>query len=534
MSLLDYKMEKERMGGGGNGSVFRAIDSTQKEVAVKIAHFKKPKVIRSLKDEITTTRLRRFEIEAQKGFELSQNGQHGIIPIIHYELPCQNTGKYFYVMPVATPLENITNNLHDIYELVDIFKQLAQVLLELHTRGISHRDIKPDNILYYNGSYCFSDLGLIDFPEKEDLTRLGETLGNRKTMAPEMRTPKEIEDHRPADVYSFVKTLWMVLAKEEFAFDGQFNFHENHKLNQKYPKQHLVELYELIQDATYENPEKRPTMAKVIERIEHWEHIARDSIRASRSAWQFVERSVIEQISPSTVIWRDGTKVVEILQKLAISNFNHTFLHEGGGMDLLNIEHASWLSEPNMIQLSFGLGTEPHIFKLKRLVWELPNNDPRFSYFRLEFDTLEPIFPDVVKSIEDWKMEEYGDNEVECYENLNINTKGEYVAYNPEDTSEQQMSRWFNGVFLIVHKGSVYNQEIYMTYDGRHAGFNMEEFRGYMEMLQNIYTHPTLSQFFRSIANLNPHEDTNLKEIKELLILNDDEIKQLLEISTDE
>ncbi|MNK97198.1 hypothetical protein D3C87_1175160 [compost metagenome] len=86
MSLLDFNMEKDPFGKGGNGSVFRATNSAQQEVAIKIAHSKKPKEIKSVKDEINLTRLRRFEIEAQKGYELNQNGQRGIVPILIHHL----------------------------------------------------------------------------------------------------------------------------------------------------------------------------------------------------------------------------------------------------------------------------------------------------------------------------------------------------------------------------------------------------------------------------------------------------------------
>ncbi|WP_179863772.1 hypothetical protein [Bacillus toyonensis] len=79
-------------------------------------------------------------------------------------------------------------------------------------------------------------------------------------MAPEMRTPLLVSDSRVADVYSFAKTIWIILTGEEYVFDGQFNYLENDKLQNIYPKQHLVELYKLLTDSTAENPEKRPTM----------------------------------------------------------------------------------------------------------------------------------------------------------------------------------------------------------------------------------------------------------------------------------
>ncbi|MGN4930622.1 protein kinase [Bacillus cereus group sp. MYBK14-1] len=178
-------------------------------------------------------------------------------------------------MSKAVPLEEKVKSCKDIYEIIGMFKNLASTLSELHRKNISHRDIKSENILYYQGEYCFGDFGLIDFPEKEDLTKVKEALGNRKTMALEMRTPLLVNNSRPADVYSFAKMIWIILTGEEYAFDGQFNYLENDKLQNIYPKQNLVELYKLLTNSTAKNPEKRPTIKEVLNRLIEWEEISR-------------------------------------------------------------------------------------------------------------------------------------------------------------------------------------------------------------------------------------------------------------------
>lgn len=53
---------------------------------------------------------------------------------------------------------------------------------------------------------------------------------------------------------------------------------------------------------------------------------------------EIYRKNVIQQINPSTVIWREKFQVVEILKQLSILNFNHTFIYEGGGMDLIDIK----------------------------------------------------------------------------------------------------------------------------------------------------------------------------------------------------
>nr|WP_245917570.1 protein kinase [Bacillus canaveralius] len=391
---------------------------------------------------------------------------------------------------------------------------------------MSHRDIKPENILYYQGKYCFGDFGLIDFPEKEDLTKAKEALGNRKTMAPEMRTPLLVTDSRPADVYSFAKTLWIILTGEEYAFDGQFNYFENNRLQTKYPKQHFVELYKLLVDSTAENPEKRPTIDEFLNRLLEWESIAQNERAANKSLWGFIEKNVIQQTNPSTVIWRDKLQVVEILKQLSILNFNHTFIHEGGGMDLIDIKLFEEEIEKDMVILGFGFNMD-HVFKVKRLIWELPNGDSEFSYFRLEFDKVNPIYPSAVEELEKWmKNQNFEYNNEVVSEDLIVNNNGEYELYYEDDEiAHFSITRWFDGSFLIVPKGSIYNS-IQNTYDGRHSKFKAEDFREYMEILQYIHKHKILKRYFWDIANRDPFEEGLFEELKQIRFMTDEELKK--------
>ncbi|WP_026702078.1 protein kinase domain-containing protein [Salibacterium aidingense] len=524
MSYSNYRIIKQ-LGEGGNGWVYLMEDSSSQEVAVKVSKVKE--VPGKDLGDFTKSKLERFRTEAIKVHELYKNGQQGIVPVLNYELPCDETGKYFFVMPKAIPLKEKAKDCNKIYELIEIFKDLGLTLSELHKKNISHRDIKPENILYYQGKYCFGDFGLIDFPDKEDLTRAKEALGNRKTMAPEMRTPLLVTDPRPADVYSFAKTLWITLTGEDYAFDGQFNHIENGKLQKKYPKQHFVELYKLLADSTAENPEKRPTIYEFLYRLLEWESIAQNERASSKSLWRFYEQIFVQQNNPSTVIWRDKIQVVEILKQLSILNFNHTFIHEGGGMDLQDIKLFE--EENDMVMLSFGLNMT-HVFKVKRLIWELPNEDPEFSYFRLEFDEINPIYPDAVEELEKWlRSQNYRCIDRVVSEDLIVNENGGYEHYYEDDEiAHFNVTRWFGGSFLIVPKGSIYNA-ISNTYDGRHSKFKPEEFREYMELLQYIYNHNILGDYFWDIANRDPFKENLFKKLKKLRLMTEEELKNELE-----
>ncbi|RBP04496.1 protein kinase domain-containing protein [Rossellomorea aquimaris] len=526
MTYSDYR-RIDQLGEGGNGWVYLMRDKSDEEFAVKVSKIEK------VTGEFSKLKLERFKTEAIKVNELYRNGQKGIIPVYNYELPCEATGKYFFVMPKAVPLEEMVKSSENIYELTAIFKDLALTLSELHNKNISHRDIKPENILYYQGKYCFGDFGLIDYPEKEDLTRAKEALGNRKTMAPEMRIPLLVTDPKPADVYSFAKTLWVVLTGEEYAFDGQFNYFENNRLHIKYPEQHLVELYKLLRDSTAENPDKRPNIKEFLNRLLEWERISNDKGESSKSLWRFIEQNVLQQTKPSTVIWKERSQVVEILKQISITNFNHTFIHEGGGMDLIDIDFFDDI-ENGMVSINFGFNMV-QVFKVKRLIWELPNNDPEFSYFRLEFDKIKPIFPQAVIELQDWmENQKYQSAERIVSEDLIVNSKGKYEPYREEEgVTFSSVTRRFDGSFLIVPKGSIYNS-IQNTYDGRHSKFCSEEFREYMEILQYIYNHKILGDYFWNIANEDPFKEKFINELKRIRVMCDEEVRKELGIFIEE
>lgn len=134
----------------------------------------------------------------------------------------------------------------------------------LRLRGISHRDIKPSNIYFYEGRFYLGDFGLVDFPDNTSgFTKENKGLGAIFTIAPEMKRNPKNADGEKADVFSFAKTMWMFLTGNEKGFDGVYNYSDpNCGLSyvEKYHETHLVELEELFQDATSNNPNNRPSV----------------------------------------------------------------------------------------------------------------------------------------------------------------------------------------------------------------------------------------------------------------------------------
>ncbi len=519
MNYDSYK-RLESLGKGGNGRVIVIEDEEGKQFALKIVTAKKG------------PRLERFILEARKMHELYNEGQKGIIPVIAYQLPSEQTNEYSYLMPIATPLKAVDPFPLDIYERVLIFKQLASILSELHFKGISHRDIKPENILFYDNEYCFSDFGLVDFPEKPEMTQDWESVGNKKTIAPEMRQAIEVEDARPADVYSFAKTLWMILTDEIYAFDGQFNPFENTKLQEKYPDKHLVELYELLKDSTFENPKKRPSIEEFLIRLTTWENISKSSTRSNLSKWNFINNSIINNTTPYSLSWKDKTQVVQILNQLCTLGFNHTFIPSGGGMDLLNAhdfnEFSNLDSDQDHIIINFGTFSSLQVMKVNKLTLNTVNKDPLFSYFRLEFENIDPIFPQYVSETDAYLQKHYPDSPPELNEDLVI-YEDQYIQDFEDDSPGRNVSRWFRkGSFLIVSKSSIYNTQISKAYDSRHNKLSEEQFSEYMEMLQKVFRHRILKPYFQEIAQEDPCEENFFTELRYLLKLSDEDLQCFL------
>ncbi|PMN06239.1 hypothetical protein BCT41_06945 [Vibrio splendidus] len=99
----------------------------------------------------------------------------------------------YFVMEIAEKdlfkiLETETMPLEEKYFLVEC---LLQGMHEIHSRGLIHRDIKPQNILrFHDGVYKISDFGLIKDIEGNSsstvLTAIGQCMGSRRYMAPEI------------------------------------------------------------------------------------------------------------------------------------------------------------------------------------------------------------------------------------------------------------------------------------------------------------------------------------------------------------
>lgn len=285
---------KKKLGSGGNANVYLAIDiSSGEELAVKILN--------------TTTanfevKIKRFIIETELVVKI-QNNFDGVIPIYYYNLNNENDKLLWYIMPKATPLEKVFRDKNELNEKIECVIQIAKVLCDLHKVGVIHRDIKPSNLYKYKEKYSLGDFGLVDYPEKLDLTRTQESIGAKATIAPEMKIDPKNSDGKKADVYSLAKTLWMILTNNFInSFEGIYNpASEIMGLRKYFSDLHLVELEELLIDSTQDNPELRPTMKIFYKRLIEWNEIRKDFKKSNLSEWKYVQSKLFSKTIPKNV-----------------------------------------------------------------------------------------------------------------------------------------------------------------------------------------------------------------------------------------
>jgi serine/threonine protein kinase len=175
--------------------------------------------------------------------------------------------------PNATPFkQTIFDCGLQVMDKMRFVRELGNVLLIIHNEGYSHRDIKPDNLLIYDGRVVFSDFGLVSHEGIARLTVENEKVGPWNTIAPEMkRYPHSMRDFRPADVYSFAKLVWIILTEDEYCFDGQYDKDKKFSLESYDLEIETLEcIHQLLMESTNDDLTSRPSIKGVLDQIDNW------------------------------------------------------------------------------------------------------------------------------------------------------------------------------------------------------------------------------------------------------------------------
>lgn len=173
--INQYKI-LEKIGSGGQGTVYKALDTKLNRIAV----------IKILPPELTakSANYKRFEREAQLCSQLDHPNICTIYDFhesdgIHYIAMQYIEGKNVRQLVSGKPLE--------LRSAVAIAIQVADALSYAHSKNVIHRDIKAGNVMVSeNGKATILDFGLAKLMEDEQIEQVG---GNDRTEITELGIP---------------------------------------------------------------------------------------------------------------------------------------------------------------------------------------------------------------------------------------------------------------------------------------------------------------------------------------------------------
>lgn len=199
-----YALERE-LGRGGMATVYLADDvKHHRKVALKVLH-------PGLSSLIGPERfLREIEIAAKLNhphiLALYDSGRAG--EFLFYVMP--------YVKGQSLRHRLLRERQFPIDEAISVTHDAALALDHAHAYGVIHRDVKPENILLYEGEAVVADFGIalaVSGSPDQRLTERGVWVGTPEYMSPEQALGEDPLDAR-SDVYSLGCVLYELLAGE--------------------------------------------------------------------------------------------------------------------------------------------------------------------------------------------------------------------------------------------------------------------------------------------------------------------------------
>lgn len=247
------------IGVGGMAVVFEAVDTVMKRtVAVKM-----------LKEEIAgdAQAVKRFINESRA---VSMLSHPNIVSI--YDVSVRDDLKYIVMERVdGITLKNYMNSRGPLppKEIMNYTAQILRALDHAHSKGIIHRDIKPQNImLLKNGKIKVTDFGIAKLPNAETVTMTDKAIGTVYYISPEQASGKKIDPR--SDIYSLGVVMYeMATGKLPFVADSPVSVALMQVNNQPRPPRELLPsippgVEAMILTAMEKDPDKRFQSASVM------------------------------------------------------------------------------------------------------------------------------------------------------------------------------------------------------------------------------------------------------------------------------
>ncbi|MQY21211.1 serine/threonine-protein kinase [Nocardia macrotermitis] len=263
----------ERIGSGGTGVVWRAVDERlERSVAIKQI-LTQPSLPPGEK-EIVRARASR---EARNAARFQHPNAIVVFDITDHEGdPCL-VMEYLQSQSLAMVLSS--QGTLPLDQVARIGEQVASALVAAHRAGIVHRDVKPGNVLLgENGTVKITDFGISKAKGDVALTATGLISGTAAYLAPEVA--RGTDPTPAADVFALGATLFHALEGEPpygsnpnplallyAAANGQLSQPRN-----------AGQLTDLLLDLLSFEPEDRPSMVEVRDQLADFADMADDAV----------------------------------------------------------------------------------------------------------------------------------------------------------------------------------------------------------------------------------------------------------------
>lgn len=210
--LHEYRLLAE-LGRGGMGTVYKARDSKNGIVALKVLHHD-PR----LTPAEASRRLTRFSNEVETARRLNHPNIVKVFDYVAAALPNEQT---FFVMEYldGLTLQQILNrpdNRLPPAQVAQIGRQLCSALVYAHQQQVIHRDIKPSNIIILpDAQVKLTDFGIAKVLNAgASLTKTEDVLGTLEYMPPEQILQAKHVDQR-VDIYAVGAVLYELLSGQK-------------------------------------------------------------------------------------------------------------------------------------------------------------------------------------------------------------------------------------------------------------------------------------------------------------------------------
>lgn len=180
------------LGSGGTAAVYRARDRVlRREVAIKLFH---PGVLGSDQRRLNRELAALTKLDHPGVVEPYEVGMHGTQAFLAMQL-----------VDGRTLADRLSQGPLTAAVTIALGSRIADTLAHVHEKGVTHRDLKPGNVLLGSDGALISDFGVAKLVDDTMFTGTGVIVGTACYMAPEQVSGQTVGP--PADVYALALVL---------------------------------------------------------------------------------------------------------------------------------------------------------------------------------------------------------------------------------------------------------------------------------------------------------------------------------------